>query len=74
MQSQALTHGTGNRDLGLTRMVSITVPLPPRAEQDRIVARVEELMGSLDRLASRLAAVDHAHEAFTAVAVHNLDA
>ena len=40
-QSQLHTHGVGNQDLGLTRMVWITVPLPPRREQDRIVAEID---------------------------------
>jgi type I restriction enzyme S subunit len=40
-QAQEYTHGVGNQDLGLTRMVWITIPLPPRAEQDRIVAEVD---------------------------------
>ena len=40
-QSQKYTHGVGNQDLGLTRMVWITVPLPPHAEQLRIVDEVE---------------------------------
>lgn len=40
-QSQEYTHGVGNQDLGLTRMVWITVPLPPQAEQIRIVAEVD---------------------------------
>ena len=40
-QSQKYTHGVGNQDLGLTRMVWITVPLPPYAEQLRIVDEVE---------------------------------
>jgi len=35
-QSQRYTHGVGNQDLGLTRMVNITLPLPPLAEQARI--------------------------------------
>jgi type I restriction enzyme S subunit len=73
-QSQAFTHGTGNRDLGLTRMVKITVPLPPLAEQHRIVARVSELMGLLDRLEGRLTSARTAHVAFAAAAVHHLDA
>ena len=49
-QSQAFTHGTSNRDLGLTRMVKITLPLPPLAEQKRIVARLEELLPLCERL------------------------
>ena len=40
-QSQKYTHGVGNQDLGLTRMVWITVPLPPYAEQLRIVEETE---------------------------------
>ncbi len=64
---------TGNRDLGLTRMVNITVPLPPLAEQHRIVARVGELMGLLNRLEARLTATKAVHAAFGAAAVHSLD-
>ena len=40
-QAQQYTHGVGNQDLGLTRMVWITMPLPPLAEQHRIVAEVD---------------------------------
>lgn len=40
-QAKQYTHGVGNQDLGLTRMVWITIPIPPHAEQDRIVAEVE---------------------------------
>lgn len=43
-QSQLYTHGVGNQDLGLTRMVWITIPLPPRTEQDRIVAEVDRCL------------------------------
>ncbi len=53
-QSQKHTHGTGNRDLGLTRMVLITVPLPPLAEQKRIVAKVDHLMKLCDELETKL--------------------
>lgn len=48
--SQEYTHGTSNRDLGLTRMVRITLPLPPLAEQKRIVARLEEILPLCKRL------------------------
>ena len=54
-QSQQLTHGTGNRDLGLTRMVKITLPLPPRAEQARIVASAGQLLGLCQELRDRVA-------------------
>jgi type I restriction enzyme S subunit len=53
-QSQRLTHGIGNRDLGLTRMILITIPLPPLAEQKRIVAKVDELMAICDQLEKQL--------------------
>ena len=40
-QSQRYTHGVGNQDLGLTRMIWITVPLPPLNEQAQIVLEIE---------------------------------
>lgn len=49
-QSQEYTKGTANRDLGLTRMVKITLPLPPLAEQKRIAEVLERAMGAIDRL------------------------
>ena len=57
-QSQEYTRGISNFDLGLTRMIKITVPLPPLAEQHRIVARVDELMALCDRLETALTTVD----------------
>ena len=53
-QSQTLTHGIGNRDLGLTRMVLITLPLPPYEEQQRIVRRAKELLVLCDDLEAKL--------------------
>lgn len=52
--SQKYTHGTGNRDLGLTRMIKITVLLPPANEQQRIVQRVTKLMGQCNLLEREL--------------------
>ncbi|TDP02193.1 restriction endonuclease subunit S [Flavobacterium sp. 245] len=47
-QSQAFTHGVGNQDLGLTRMINITFPLPTLLEQQEIVFRVESLLAKAD--------------------------
>jgi type I restriction enzyme, S subunit len=57
-QSQHYTQGISNFDLGLTRMIKITVPIPPLTEQHRIVAKVDELMALCDQLEASLAAGD----------------
>ncbi len=49
-QSQDFTHGTGNRDLGLTRMVLILFPLPPLHVQRRVVEEFRLLKGRLEEL------------------------
>ncbi|MBQ8054836.1 MAG: restriction endonuclease subunit S [Lachnospiraceae bacterium] len=49
--SQKYTHGTGNHDLGLTRMIKITIPLPPIKEQQRIVDRLDEILPIAEELA-----------------------
>lgn len=46
-QAQKYTHGVGNQDLGLTRMVWITVPLPSTPEQKRIVTEVDRRLSLL---------------------------
>jgi len=56
------------------RLRSAPIPVPPLAEQRRIVARVDELMGLLDRLGERIGAARTVHLAFAAAAVHHLDA
>jgi type I restriction enzyme S subunit len=51
-QSQIYTHGVGNQDLGLTRMIWITIPLPPLDEQKEIIREIEKrvsILGELDR-------------------------
>jgi type I restriction enzyme S subunit len=58
VQSQEYTRGISNFDLGLTRMIKITVPLPPLAEQHRIVAKVDALMALCDRLEAALTTTD----------------
>ncbi len=50
------------------------IPLPPRAEQERIVARVDELMGLLDRLEAHLRGKTDLQDEFATAAVHHLEA
>lgn len=50
--------GAGRGGLPKNRMDRIAVAVPPLVEQDRIVARVNELMGLCDRMATGLAAVN----------------
>jgi type I restriction enzyme S subunit len=47
-QSQRFTHGVGNQDLGLTRMVNIVFGLPPISEQRRIVEEIDRRLSALD--------------------------
>ena len=49
-QAQRHTHGVGNQDLGLTRMVWITFGLPPMAEQARIAKEVDQQMSTVDQI------------------------
>ena len=49
-QSQKYTHGVGNQDLGLTRMIWITVPLPPLQEQTEIIRRADEVSSIVSKI------------------------
>lgn len=49
-QAQKYTHGVGNQDLGLTRLVNIVVGLPPVAEQRRIVSEVDRHLSVINRM------------------------
>ena len=53
-----------------TDLLRAPVPLPPTAEQHRIVAKVDELMGLIDRLEQHLVAKAEYHEAFAAAATN----
>lgn len=48
-QSQKFTHGVGNQDLGLTRMVNIIVPFCSEEEQNQLVQEIEKSISALDR-------------------------
>ena len=47
-QSQNYTHGVGNQDLGLTRMVNIILPLCCEAEQTEIIKIIDQITSELD--------------------------
>jgi type I restriction enzyme S subunit len=49
-------YGAGKPGLNLDNIRSLSVPLPPLAEQHRIVAKVDALMALSDRLEGSLAA------------------
>jgi type I restriction enzyme S subunit len=48
-QAQRFTHGVGNQDLGLTRMVRIILSLPPLAEQKEIISRIDYLQSIAEK-------------------------
>ena len=60
--------------LNLTQLRELLVPLPPLPEQHRIVAKVDQLMAIIDRLAKRLTATRDTQGTFAAAAVHHLEA
>ena len=54
-----------------TDLLRAPVPLPPTAEQHRIVAKVDELMGLIDRLEGCLVAKEETQGDFVVAAVYN---
>ncbi len=56
-QSQQLTKGIGNQDLGLKRMVTITLPLPPYSQQSQIVKEINARLAQCDKLDQILTAL-----------------
>jgi type I restriction enzyme S subunit len=53
-QSEAQTMGVGNKNLVLKFIRAFTLPLPPLAEQKRIVAKADQLMVLCDDLETKL--------------------
>jgi len=53
-QSQKYTHGVGNQDLGLTRMIKICLALPPVEEQKKIIKIIDNKMQSISRVEEKV--------------------
>jgi type I restriction enzyme S subunit len=51
-------HGMTRERINLANAKSIPIPLPPLAEQHRIVAKVDELMALCDQLEQQLSQAD----------------
>jgi len=68
------TDGVSQSNISASKLATFPFPLPPLPEQARIVARVDELMGLLSRLAGQLIAVNEFHEAFANAAVRGVEA
>ena len=49
-QSQLFTRGATNKDLGLTRMINIVLPLPSLGEQAKIVASLDKISAEFSKL------------------------
>lgn len=54
-QAEGMNHGITRTRINLSNLRSIIVPLPPLAEQKRIVAKVDQLMALCDDLEARQA-------------------
>jgi type I restriction enzyme S subunit len=53
---------TGQANVNGTALKNMLIPLPPLAEQHRIVAKVDELMALCDRLEASLATGDRTRQ------------
>ncbi|MBY0474814.1 MAG: restriction endonuclease subunit S [Nitrosomonas sp.] len=49
-QSQKYTHGVGNQDLGLTRMINIVLAICAKDEQERIINIIDDKMSVIDQV------------------------
>ncbi|MGS0538297.1 restriction endonuclease subunit S [Xanthomonas oryzae] len=62
LKNIALIGTAGQDNISVTKSKNIAVPLPPIAEQHRIVAKVDQLMALCDQLKSRLSEARQVHE------------
>jgi type I restriction enzyme S subunit len=59
-QVTAIATGTAQKTIPLAGLRKVKIPVPPLAEQRRIVAKVEELMALVDQLEAQVAASEEA--------------
>jgi type I restriction enzyme, S subunit len=64
-------YGAGKPGLNLDNIRSLEIPLPPLSEQQRIVAKVDELMALCDRLETQLANVRDGTSRLLESVLHN---
>ena len=64
----------GNMGISASDLVTVPIPLPPLAEQRRIVAKVDELMAVLDALEATLTAARTTSERLLAAVISKLHA
>jgi type I restriction enzyme S subunit len=72
-QEAVLTNSTGTAVKGIkaAKLKRIRVPLPPLAEQQRIVAKVDELMAVCDRLEEQLTRMQNGKRSLLEAVVHH---
>jgi type I restriction enzyme S subunit len=61
--------GVSREGLSIGKLGEFVIPLPPLAEQHRIVAKVDQLMALCDQLQSRLAAASQLQQKLADVLV-----
>jgi type I restriction enzyme S subunit len=64
-------YGAGKPGLNLDNIRSLSIPLPPLAEQHRIVAKVDELMALCDQLAASLTTGEQTRTRLLEAVLHN---
>ncbi|CAB5546156.1 restriction endonuclease subunit S [Stutzerimonas stutzeri] len=69
---KAAGHGVSMVHMTKEKMEKLVVPVPPLAEQHRIVAKVDELMALCDRLEAQQADAESAHALLVQALLHSL--
>ena len=73
-QAEAAATGIAQKTVSLAGLRSLTIPLPPLAEQHRIVAKVDELMALCDRLEAARAEREKTRDRLSAASLARINA